>query len=259
MGYTFLDEMAVAAQVRVSFAKEKLTPIQMEEQARSAAPARSFDVAGRFVIAELLRDAPQIEDAPTASSLEQRLALTTEAGVNAVAIQTEPSHFRGSMNDLLSARFSVNAPLIRSDFIVDIYQIFESRSAGADGVVLKVPLLNDETLKQMIETLHSLGMFAIIDAWGENDILRAVHLGAEMISVTARSPDDHSLHPERLKELRPFIPADMTAIAQGGLSSVDDVKRAFELGYHGVLLGSGLLRADDPQQLLSDIIALTDE
>ena len=87
----------------------------------------------------------------------------------------------------------------------------------------------------------------------------AVHLGAEMISVTARSPDDHSLHPERLKELRPFIPADMTAIAQGGLSSVDDVKRAFELGYHGVLLGSGLLRADDPQQLLSDFIALTDE
>jgi indole-3-glycerol phosphate synthase len=259
VNYTFLEEMAVASQVRVEYAKEKQVLADLADQVSTMPPAKALDFPGQhFVIVELLRKAPHLPDGQVAD-LEERLARSHRAGVNAIAIHTEPSRFGGSLSDLVNARFSTQVPLIRSDFLVDPYQVYESRAAGADGIIVRVPIIDDKKLKAIIETTHKLGMFAIIDAWGENDILRAVAAGAEIISVTARSPDDHSLHPIRLKELRPFIPKSAIAIAQGGLHTVEEVKSALDLGYQGVLMASALLEHDNPEEFIASIVATAED
>ncbi|MCK6438707.1 MAG: indole-3-glycerol phosphate synthase TrpC [Planctomycetes bacterium] len=257
MSYSFLDEMMVAAQVRVQHAQERLSLAEVIKQAAASAPAHPLDLDDKrlSIIAEFKRATPSKGDIAGGRGVDEQLVAYTAGGASAVSVLTEPSRFHGAMQDLLNARFATPLPVMRKDFVVDPYQIFEARAFGADGVLLITAMLDDKRLTSLLETTHNLGMFALVETSGEVDIHRAIAAGAEIVGVNARNLTDLKVDMARHETLRRFIPERGVAIAESGINTAADVQRIAELGYDGALIGGALMQAADPRALLEEFVS----
>jgi indole-3-glycerol phosphate synthase len=253
-----LDKIIEAKRARVEVAKQAVSEAQLLEEAiqvrRSAKRHALLEALGDGdrinIIAEFKRRSPSkgvIRENADAASIARSYQ---SAGAAAISVLTEEEYFGGSLEDLRAARAAVSLPLLRKDFIVDEYQVYESAAAGADALLLIVAALDDETLARLITiTEEELGMDALVEVHTKEEMDRAAAVGARLIGVNNRDLRTFDVSTETSIELAPFAPADAILVSESGLSP-DELCKLRDVGYGGFLVGEALMRADDPGRQL---------
>ena len=167
-------------------------------------------------------------------------------GASVISVLTEPHFFLGSLDHLRVVRDAADLPILRKDFILDPYQVYESRAAGADAVLLICALLDDAELTNLLALTHSLGMEALVEAHDEAEVRRAVAVGARIIGVNSRDLHTFDVDTDIVRHLRPLVPAVTTFVAESGIATAIDAARARAWGADAILVGEALMRAAGP-------------
>jgi indole-3-glycerol phosphate synthase len=210
------------------------------------------------VIAEVKRSSPS-KGALAKISDPAELALLYQAGgATAVSVLTEGRKFGGSLVDLDAVRSAINIPILRKDFMVDDYQIFESRAHGADIVLLIVAALSDLQLSEFYAISKSLGMQVLVETHTLEEVERALSLDPEIIGVNARDLTTLKIDLGAFDKLAKAIPAGKIKVAESGISSVAEVISYRKSGAEAILVGEALVKDGDPAQMIQNFINRAD-
>lgn len=174
-------------------------------------------------------------------------------GADCISVLTEPKWFFGSDEIFKKIRNSVNLPMLRKDFTIDEYQIYQSKLLGADAILLICSLLDGDTLKSYIEICESLGLSALVEAHDSEEINLAIDAGARIIGVNNRNLKDFTVDLSNSAMLRKNIPKDILFIAESGISSVDDAITLIKSGADGLLIGEAMMRSSDKKTFIEKI------
>ncbi len=264
----FLSQIIETKKTRLADAEKHVSRDEMRKHAlhaRANSRRHSFLAAFRDdsrvnIIAEIKRASPS-KGAIRAEVQPAALARAYEAGgAAAISVLTEEDHFRGSLDDLRAVRTAVSLPLLRKDFIVDEYQIYESAAAGADALLLIVAALDDQTLARLRRISEDeLGMDALVEVHNRRELEQARASGAKLIGVNNRDLRTFNVSLETSVELAPEAASHEVVISESGFGSGADLRRLRTLGYKGFLIGETLMRAKDPERALGCLISETGE
>jgi len=273
----FLDDMARSSALRVTQAKARESLDELERRAKAAprsAPLRLSN-GGFDVIAELKLKSPAAGRLSEQSDdWLKRVTDYARGGAAAVSVLTEPSRFDGSLEHLRQASRALaplGVPAMRKDFLVDPYQVLEARAAGAGGVLVIARMLSPPQMTPLLDTAAEHGMFVLLEAFDAADLAaarellalrardRAAPASADNILVGINCRDLQTLEvvPERFAALAPLLPGNRPAVAESGVASAADARQMMRLGYRLALIGTALMRHDDPAQWLREILATT--
>lgn len=169
-----------------------------------------------------------------------------QAGAAAISVLTEPTFFDGSLDHLRAVRRAVALPLLRKDFIVTSYQVVEAAVAGADAVLLIVAALDQRTLRELALLSEAVGLAALVEVHDAEELSRAIDAGADIIGVNSRNLRTLAVDQHVLDSLGPRMPAGVTAVAESGLKTSDDLQRLARAGYHAFLMGERFMVEPDP-------------
>lgn len=175
------------------------------------------------------------------------------AGADCVSCLTEPKWFKGSDNIFRQVRARIDTPMIRKDFTVDEYQIYQAKCMEADAVLLICSILDDARLKDYLSLCKEIGLDALVEAHNEKEIESAVKADARIIGVNNRNLKDFSVDFSNALKLRSMIPRDTVYVAESGVKNADDAKRIKEAGTDAVLIGEAFMRAYDKAALLREM------
>lgn len=230
---------------------------QLASTRPSPLPAESVLREGETVkvVAEVKRSSPS-KGALAAIADPAALAADYEAGgASVISVLTEQRRFGGSLADLAAVRAAVDIPVLRKDFVVSSYQVWEARAHGADVVLLIVAALGQEALVSLVERVHSLGMTALVEVHDTEEVARAADAGARVIGVNCRNL--HTLEVDRTNFARvcPAIPDGIYRIAESGVRGPHDVLEFARAGAHAVLVGESLVTGKDPRSAVADLVA----
>jgi indole-3-glycerol phosphate synthase len=232
--------------------------------ARLDKPVVPLELGAFDVIAEI-KDRSPAEGGLTARGVDRatRAQKYVAGGAAAISVLTEPSRFDGSLEHLEEVTIAVpGTPVMRKDFLVDPVQILEARAAGASGVLLIAAMLDDTRLRSMLDCAAEHGMFVLLESFDEEDLSRSSALledtsdrdradaGQLLFGVNTRNLRTLHVDPERLADLAPALPAGR-CVAESGLHSAADVAVVAGLGYRLALVGTALMRSDDPTTLVA--------
>ena len=259
----FLAGMALSSAARSAAAARQLPLEALERLARSRPPAPrlALSPAGFDLIMELKLSSPANGVlAGESLDLGAQVEGYARAGAAIVSVLTEPARFRGDLAHLRSAAEALRpygVPAMRKDFLVDAYQLYEARAAGAGGALLIVRMLTDTVLGELLDVAAGLGLFVLLEAFDSADITRATHAAATwrgpaaelLIGINSRDLVTLQVVPERLVELCPSLPVGHPRVAESGLVDAADAARLAAAGYGLALVGTALMSAPDPVAL----------
>ena len=218
----------------------------------------SLQSSNLSVIAEVKRSSPS-KGALAQISDPAALALSYQTGgATAVSVLTESRKFGGSLADLAAVRSAVNIPILRKDFTVDEYQIFEARAYGADIILLIVAALSDLQLSEFFAISKSLGMQVLVETHTLEEVERALTLDPEIIGVNARDLTTLKIDLGAFDKLALAIPEGVVKVAESGISSLSDVISYRKSGAEAILVGEALVKDGDPAQMIRDFINRAD-
>lgn len=245
-----LDTIAASARKRVDAAKAAISSEAMRQKAL-ALPKGNFEFEaalrkpGLSLICEVKKASPSkgviSENFPYLEIARDYEA----AGADAVSVLTEPDYFQGNDRYLSEIRQQVKIPLLRKDFVVDPYQIYEAKVLGAHAVLLICALLTVEDLSRYIEICTELGLSALVEAHTEQEVLAAVASGANIIGVNNRDLKTFKVDLETSLKLRPLVPADRVFVAESGIQTAEDIRRLRDAKVDAVLIGETLMRSEN--------------
>lgn len=253
---SFLDDLVAGARARAEAGKQTVTDDVLEQRLASMAPARSLEAAlrgpGTSLIAEIKRASPL--KGPLDLDLDAaRLARTyADAGASALSVLTEPDGFKGSIEDM-EAALGAGVPVLRKDFVVDPWQVMESRAAGADAILLIVRVVGSD-LETLLSAARSLAMDALVEVHHEHELEDALGAGATLIGVNHRDLTTFEVDPERTAKLAPRIPDQCTLVALSGVSTRREVEELEAAGAAAVLVGEALVTAPDPGAKVRELL-----
>lgn len=266
----FLSRFAAASRERVKAAQEREPPAELRARAQSTRPAPPLTRQGSFdIIAEYKRHSPSLGRLePGDDRLAPRVSAYARGGAAAVSVLTEPTHFHGELSHLVAAAAilaPLGVPVMRKDFLVDPYQLYEARAAGAGGVLLIVRLLTDAQLGEMIDCAVELGMFVLVEAFDADDVGRATAGGTlprdagrsapVLLGVNCRDLETLETVPYRFRELASMLPTDVPRVAESGISMPEDCADIARAGYGLALVGSALMRETNPVGAIRAMLA----
>ena len=176
-----------------------------------------------------------------------------EAGASAISVLTEPYFFKGSNEYLEEIAKNVSIPILRKDFVIDEYMIWEAKLLGASAVLLIVSILDIVTLKKFLDLAHDLGLSAIVETHDGNEIRTAMNVGAEIIGVNNRNLNDFTVDIENSISLRRCVSGDVVFISESGIKTKEDVARLKENNVDAVLIGETLMKSDDKKAMISEL------
>jgi indole-3-glycerol phosphate synthase len=218
----------------------------------------SLQSSNLSVIAEVKRSSPS-KGALAQISNPAALALSYQTGgATAVSVLTESRKFGGSLADLAAVRSAVNIPILRKDFTIDEYQIFEARAYGADIILLIVAALSDLQLSEFFAISKSLGMQVLVETHTLEEVERALTLDPEIIGVNARDLTTLKIDLGAFDKLALAIPEGVVKVAESGISSLSDVISYRKSGAEAILVGEALVKDGDPAQMIRDFINRAD-
>ena len=247
--------------VRADLAARQIhTPLErLKEMARRAssssrdviAALRGHDVA---VIAEVKRASPS-RGKMAAIPDPAALARDYEAGgASIISVLTEPRYFGGSLEDLAAVRQSVTVPVLRKDFVISAYQLWEARAHGADMVLLIVAALEQNALVSLVERASSIGLVPLVEVHTDAEVVRAADAGARVIGVNARNLATMKVDRGAFARLAPLIPGDVIKIAESGIRGPRDLFACAAAGADAVLVGESLVTGKDPRSAVADLV-----
>lgn len=173
-----------------------------------------------------------------------------EAGAAAISVLTEPEYFLGKDEYLKEIAERVRIPVLRKDFIVDEYQIYEAKLLGASAVLLICSLLEDRELKAFLDIAHSLGLSALVEAHDEIEIKRALLAGANIVGVNNRNLKTFQVDISNSVRLRKLVPPEVVFVSESGIKTAEDIAVLRENGTNAVLIGETLMRSKEKAQIL---------
>jgi indole-3-glycerol phosphate synthase len=253
-----LDEILVGTREDLA-ARQLAVPLdEVKEQAAILAPALDGYAAlrqpGVSVIAEVKRSSPS-KGALAAITDPAALAADYEAGGAAViSVLTEQRRFGGTLADLDAVRARVEVPLLRKDFVISSYQVWEARAHGADLVLLIVAALDQNALVSLVERTESLGMTALVEVHDEDELVRALDAGARVVGVNARDLKTLEVDRSVFGRLAPSIPDTVVKIAESGVRGPHDLLAYAAHGADAVLVGEGVVTGGNPRQAVADLV-----
>jgi indole-3-glycerol phosphate synthase len=218
-------------------------------------PMPALRADGVSVIAEVKRRSPSkgaLADIPDPAAL----AAAYEAGGAAViSVLTEQRRFGGSLDDLRAVRTTVEIPVLRKDFVVTPYQLWEARAFGADLVLLIAAALDQLDLEALYAEARELGLTPLVEVHDEAEAERAVTLGADLVGVNARNLKTLEVDPGTFGRLSPLLPGDVVKVAESGVRGPEDVRTLAAQGARAVLVGETLVRGADPASAVAVLLA----
>ncbi|MBT4511893.1 MAG: indole-3-glycerol phosphate synthase TrpC [Chloroflexi bacterium] len=216
--------------------------------------AAALSEPGIGLIAEIKRASPS--KGPLAPDLDATSTAITyeESGANAISVLTETEYFKGSLADLEAVRGSVAIPILRKDFIVDPYQIWEARASGADAVLLIAAALPTSDLLRLYKTVEGLAMTALVEVHNRKELERVLGINPKVIGINNRNLSDFSVSLETTLELRSLIPNDKIVVSESGIHTRDDVKKLEQSGVNAILVGEALVKSADPSLKIRELI-----
>lgn len=217
--------------------------------------SRLYDESAVAVIAEVKRSSPS---KGSLAPIDDPAALATAyeaGGAAAISVLTEERRFGGSLADLAAVRAAVDVPVLRKDFVVTPYQVWEARAHGADLVLLIVAALEQTVLTSLVERVHSLGMTALVEVHDVDEVSRAVDAGARCVGVNARNLKDLTVDRTTFARLAPQIPNGIVRVAESGVRGPHDVMDYARSGADAVLVGESLVTGGDPRSAVADLVA----
>lgn len=263
---TFLTRMAAASRERVRAARAAEGEAALERRALSKPAPPPLTLAGFDVIAELKLRSPAAGGlASPAFDARAQLTQYARGGAAAVSVLTEPTEFRGELAHLSAAAETLEAfarPAMRKDFLTDPYQVLEARAAGAGGVLVILAMLDDATVRDLVDCAQRLGMFVLLEAFDRADLERLAlydgpHAGNAPVlaGVNCRDLRDLNVRFERFAELAPYLPRHLPTVAESGIGSGADIEAVAAAGYRLALIGSSLMRSPEPEAALGAWLA----
>ncbi|MCA1782199.1 MAG: indole-3-glycerol phosphate synthase TrpC [Intrasporangiaceae bacterium] len=255
---TYLDELVTGATRRVAAAREQEPLASLRARAQDGPGARTLydalSVRGVSVIAEVKRASPS--KGPLAPDMDAATQARhyLDGGAAAISVLTEPEQFLGSLDDL-SAVARLGAPTLRKDFIVDPYQIWEAKLAGASAVLLIVAALDERTLQELHDEADAAGLTSLVEVHDASEVAVANRVGARVVGVNARDLRTFALDRDAFARLRPTLAAGTIAVAESGVRDPEDVHRAAADGADAVLVGETLVTAEDPASVVAGLVA----
>jgi len=261
-GRTILENIVSARRHMLEETRLAVPLKRIQEMAEARPERRDFAAAlapgapqGLRVIAELKRASP------SRGLLQQHyrrreIALGyAGAGASALSVLTEEQYFLGSLQDLAEVRQAVEIPVLRKDFILESYQVYESVAAGADAVLLIAAVLPDSDLHSLVDLCRQLCIAALVEVHTEEELERAVEAGAQIIGVNNRNLKTLEVNLETSFHLRPKMPRGCLAVSESGIKSAADLWRIREAGFDAVLIGERFMTQPDPGQALAQLLA----
>lgn len=255
----FLDACARASLRRVEEARERIALPLLKRWAGERLPARRLELSARGfdLFAEVKFASPAagrlVDETGGAEAAVECARRYAGAGACAISVLTEPERFGGSLTHLERVAATVHVPVMRKDFLVDPYQVWEARAAGADGVLLIARLLSDELLSEMLDVCETCGLFALVEAFEAEDLERAARIlqarpgrASVLVGVNARDLTTLEVDHERCERLAAYLPQGFPAVAESGLVVPHDARRVARAGYGLALVGTALMQNADP-------------
>ena len=256
-----LDEIADFTRTRVEALKKYKSLYDVRDDAEGRPAGKDFYGAlaapGLSVIAELKQASPS--KGVIAPDFERifldKARQYEDGGAAAISCLTEPKFFLGSDEYLRKVRVAVQLPILRKDFTIDEYQIYEAKCLGADAVLLICSLLSESQLAEYLCQAHELGLSALVEAHDADEVGAAIAAGAGIIGVNNRNLKDFSVNPLNSLRLREQIPADKIFVAESGIAKASDCAGLKAAGVQAVLVGEALMLSTDPAAMLKEMRA----
>jgi len=221
--------------------------------------SEALTLPGVSVIAEHKRRSPSAGEIRAGATVAEVVLAYERGGAAAISILTEGKHFGGSLDDLRDARAASSLPILRKDFIVDPYQLYESAAAGADAILLIVAALDQRMLAELHAEARTLDLDVLVEVHAEEELECALEvLDADVIAINNRDLADFSVDIERTFDLLADIPAGKTVVSESGFHSRDQLDALERVGVDGVLIGESLMRAPDPEAALRALTGADD-
>jgi indole-3-glycerol phosphate synthase/phosphoribosylanthranilate isomerase len=250
---TFLARISAATREELAARKAREPLEALRARAADAPAPRDFAAALRPAPGGPARLIAEIKRAsPSKGLLREDFDPVTRArayeagGAAAISVLTEPRFFHGALEHLAAVRAAVGLPVLRKDFLLDPYQVYEARASGADAALLILSMLDDTLAADLLCLIHSLGMEAVVEAHDAAEVQRALALGARVIGVNSRDLRTFEENPQAALRLRALVPPDIIYVSESGIRERIGVTRARAWGADAVLVGEALMRADDP-------------
>ena len=254
-----LDEIAGKTRERVRIQKEVISFTEMGLRARKLPVNDDFPFEkalqkeGMSFICEIKKASPSkgliAKDFPY-----QKIAKEyEEAGAAAISCLTEPYYFQGQNQYLEEISKIVSIPILRKDFTVDPYMIYEAKVLGASAILLICAILTDDELKKYLDLAHSLGLSALIEAHTEEEVERALRCGGRIIGVNNRNLKTFQVDIKTSHKLRKLVPDNYLFVAESGIRTADDIYELYQNGTDAVLIGETLMRAEDKKEELCNL------
>ena len=247
---TILDKIVATKREEIHRAKAALPEERLRQQAAAAPPVRDFlaALAGPgpiHLIAEVKKASPS-KGVIRADFDPVRIArIYQEHGASAISVLTDEPYFQGSLDNLRRIREVVDLPLLRKDFIVDPYQVFEARAAGADAVLLIAECLDDSTLRTLYDAVLSCGMTPLVELYEPENLSRVLALGARLIGINNRDLRTFEVDLEQTLRLARRMPADRIVVGESGIRHRADALRLESAGVRAMLVGESLMARPD--------------
>lgn len=262
--HSILNRIVAQRRRDIDELKIKLPQATLEQQILSAPSTINFkhrlEGTQTSIIAEIKRASPSKGDIAITIDAAEQASRYAKGGAAGISVLTEPTWFKGSLEDLYSARQIVehHTPkrpgILRKDFIVDEYQIFESRASGADAILLIVACLNANEVSRFLKITHDLGMEALVEVNTEQEMEIATEANAGLIGINNRNLETFEVDLNTTQELAKDAPQKALLAALSGISSREDVARFEDAGVKAVLVGEALMLADDPKKLIKTLV-----
>jgi indole-3-glycerol phosphate synthase len=246
-----LERIVASTREDVRRRREEVPLSRLESELAARGDDRPFQEAltlpGVSVIAEHKRRSPSAGAIREGATVSDVVLAYERGGAAAISILTEGRNFGGSLDDLREARATCALPILRKDFIVDPYQLYESAAAGADAILLIVAALEAKVLVALFSEARGLDLDVLVEVHDEEELACALEqVDADVIGINNRNLSDFSVDVERTFELLSDIPAGKTVVSESGFHSREQLDALERVGVDGVLVGESLMRADDP-------------
>ena len=252
-----LDQLLAGTREEVARRRSEVSAEDLRARLGTRSGSRPFKEAltrpGLSLIAEFKRGSPSAGEIQPGAEVERIVGAYEEGGAAALSVLTEPRQFLGSLEDLRAARAASGLPILRKDFIVDPYQLWESAVAGADAVLLIVAALDDDDLRTLYEETVELDLDCVVEVHDEEDLERALALDPEVIGINNRDLRTLETSVETTPQLCADIPAGKTIVSESGYRRRDQLDELDRIGVDAVLIGETLMRASDPEVVVREL------
>jgi len=257
----FLSKIVQVKKDEVAAARRLVPENRLREKASADRKKRSFfqrlELPGPSetnIIAEIKRASPSKGTIRSGLDPLQYASAYEQGGAAALSVLTDKPHFQGSVEDLKKARETTTLPVLRKDFLISSYQLYESSVIGADAVLLIVRILSKQQLQDYLHLSKELNLDALVEIHSEKDLETATRAGAKLIGINNRNLSSFETNIETTIRMAPLLESDQIAVAASGIKTREDIRKIKSSGIRNFLIGESLVRAENPRKFLRKLL-----